>query len=184
MRQVILVPHQLKYAKEMSILSSTPQVKDALGLEEEHTTLEGTIDFIEFIIEQEKLGKQYSRCILNEDEKLIGVITLKDIDRVNRICHIGTWIGHQYWGKGYNQLAKAEILNTAFSELNLDYVFAGAKVDNIRSQKAQEKLPYITLFVENDFPEGHKKLESQTNSKCFLNVIEKEKFLSWYNKSM
>src|SRR5690625_4088058 len=93
MRQVILVPHQLKYAKEMSILSSTPQVKDALGLEEEHTTLEGTIDFIEFIIEQEKLGKQYSRCILNEDEKLIGVITLKDIDRVNRICHIGTWIG-------------------------------------------------------------------------------------------
>ncbi|MEC5425747.1 GNAT family N-acetyltransferase [Virgibacillus sp. C22-A2] len=184
MRKVKLVPKQLKYAKEMSFLSSTPEVKDSLGLNEEHTTLEGTIGFIEFIIEQEKLGKQYSRCILNEDEKLIGVITLKEIDKVKRFCHIGTWIGHQYWGKGYNQLAKAEILYTAFNELSLDYVFAGAKVDNIRSQKAQEKLPYITLFVENDFPEEHKKLESQVNSKCFLNVIEKEKFLTWHKKTM
>lgn len=95
MRKVILVPHQLKYAKEMSFLSSTSQVKDSLGLKEEHTTLEGTIGFIEFIIEQEKLGKQYSRCILNEDEKPIGVITLKDIDKVKRMCHMGTWIGHQ-----------------------------------------------------------------------------------------
>lgn len=184
MRKVKLVPHQLKYAKEMSILTSTPQVKNSLGLKEEQTTLEGTIDFIEYIIEQEKLEKQYSRCILNENEKLVGVISLKDIDKVKNTCHIGTWIGHQYWSKGYNQLAKAEILYTAFKELNLDYVFAGAKVDNVRSQIAQEKLPYITLFAENDFTQEHKKLESQVNSKCILNVIEKEKFLTWYKTSM
>lgn len=167
----------------MSHLSSAPQVKNSLGLKEEHTSLEGTLGFIEFILEQEKLGKQYSRCILNENEQLIGVITLKDIDKENRTCHIGTWIGHPYWGKGYNQLAKAEILYIAFNELRLDYVFAGAKVDNIRSQKAQEKLPYITLGVEKDFPEEHKQLESQVNSTCFLNVVEKEKFLTWYKIS-
>ena len=183
MIKVKLVPHQVTYAKEMSLLTSTPEIKDSLGLNEEHTTVEGTIGFIEFIIEQEKLGKQYSRCILNEEEKLIGVITLKDIDKAKRSCHIGTWIGHPYWGKGYNQLAKAEILYTAFTELNVDYVFAGAKVDNLRSQKAQEKLPYITLFVEDDFPEVHKKLESQVNSKCILNVIEKEKFLTWHKET-
>ncbi|WP_078596396.1 GNAT family N-acetyltransferase [Evansella clarkii] len=184
MREVKLVPHQIKYAKDMSLLSSTPQVKDSLGLNEENTTLEGTLAFIEFVLEQEKLGNDYSRCILNEDDTLIGVITLKDIDKVKKTCHIGTWIGHHFWGKGYNQLAKAEILYTAFYEMNLNYVFAGAKATNIRSQKAQEKLPYITLFAENDFPQEHKKLEAQVKSKCFLNVIEKEKFLNWYKEFM
>lgn len=183
-RKVALVPHQLTYAKEMSKLTSTPEIMDSLGLNEEHTTVDGTREFIEFINAQEKSGEQYSRCILNEDEKLIGVITLKDIDQKKKSCHIGTWIGHHYWGKGYNQLAKEEILHFAFNDLGVDYVFAGARVDNLRSQKAQEKLPYITLFAEHDFPEVHKKLETQVNAKCILNVIEKEKFLTWYENLM
>jgi RimJ/RimL family protein N-acetyltransferase len=183
MVKIFLVPHHLKYAKSMSSLSSAPQVKNALGLTDEQTSLEGTIEFIKFILEQEKLGKQYSRVILNEDQKLIGVITLKDIDKINKTCHIGTWIGHQCWGKGYNQLAKAEILYTAFTKLNLEYVFAGARVSNIRSQKAQEKLPYIRIGVEKEFPNEHKKLESQQNSPCILNVIKKDLFLRWYSKN-
>lgn len=181
MRKVTLVPHNLKYAETISKLSSRPQVKNALGLSDEQTTVEGTKGFIEFIIEGEKLGNQYSRCILNEEGKLIGVITLKDIDTVNKTSHIGTWIGYEYWGKGYNQLAKAAILSTAFNELDLKYVFAGAKANNIRSQKAQEKIPYITLFVENEFPEEHTMLESQVGEKCVLNVIKKESFLDWWN---
>ncbi|WP_408641632.1 GNAT family N-acetyltransferase [Solibacillus palustris] len=165
----------------MSSLSTAPQVKDALGLTNDQASLEGTIDFIGFILEQERLGKQYSRVILDETENLIGVITLKDIDDVNKTCHIGTWIGHQYWGKGYNELAKSEILHIAFTKLNLEYVFAGAKLINIRSQKAQEKLPYIRIGVESKFPEKHSKLESQVDSPCVLNVIEREMFLKWYS---
>ncbi|VDG96913.1 Uncharacterised protein [Lysinibacillus sphaericus] len=93
-----LVPHNKIYAKTMSSLSSAPQVKDVLGLTSDQSSLEGTIEFINFIIEQERLGKQYSRVILDDAKGLIGVITLKDIDEVNKTCHIGTWIGHQYWG--------------------------------------------------------------------------------------
>ncbi|WP_435372013.1 GNAT family N-acetyltransferase [Sporosarcina luteola] len=125
----------------MSTLSSAPQVIDALGLTVDQTSLEGTIEFIKFILWQERLGKQYSRVILDETANLVGVITLKDIDSINKTCHIGTWIGHQYWGKGYNALAKSEILYIAFTVLDLEYVFAGAKLSNFRSQKAQENLP-------------------------------------------
>ncbi|WP_335727035.1 GNAT family N-acetyltransferase [Virgibacillus dokdonensis] len=121
--------------------------------------------------------------MLNENKDLIGVITLKDINNVNKTCHIGTWIGHQYWGKGYNALAKSIILYTAFAELNLKYVFAGAKLSNIRSQKSQEKLPYVRIGVRAQFPNEHKKLESQVNEPCVLNVIEKETFLKWYLES-
>lgn len=183
MKKITLLPHDLAYAKEMAHLTTNSKVKDALGLTDYQTTLEGTEEFIRFIIEQEEVGNQYSRCIYNEEENLIGVITLKDIDRQKRTSHIGTWIGHPYWGKGYNEMAKKEILYTAFYELNLDYVFAGAKVANTRSQRAQEKLPYITLFVEKDFPEEHRKLESQVKAECILNVIEKEKFIRWFVKS-
>lgn len=167
----------------MSYLSSTPEVKDSLGLTDKQVTLEGTINFIEFVIKQEKNGKQYSRCILDQDKQLIGVITLKDIDKTKRSCHIGTWIGLQYWGMGYNQLAKQEILFIAFNELNLDYVFAGAKHHNVRSLKAQEKLPYITLCAENEFPEEHKKLKNRLNASCILNVVKRNNFLTWYNQT-
>lgn len=183
MIKVFLVPHNKIYAKPMSLLSSAPQVKGPLGLTNDQASLKGTVDFIEFIIEQEKLENQYSRVILNENEDLIGVITLKDINKTNKNCHIGTWIGHQYWSKGYNELAKSEILYTAFTELDLEYVFAGAKLSNIRSQKAQEKLPYIKVGVQSEFPNEYKKLELQVNEPCILNVIEKEMFLKWYSKN-
>src|SRR5699024_2989011 len=143
--RVSLVPHKKIYAKPMAALSSASQVKDALGLTDDQVALEGTIDFIEFIKEQEKHGKQYSRVILDESEDVIGVITLKDIDNINKTSHIGTWIGHQYWGQGYNLSAKKEILYKAFTDLNLDYVFAGAKKSNIRSMKSQEKLPFMRI---------------------------------------
>lgn len=182
MPEISLVSHNKIYAKSMSSLSSAPQVKDALGLTDDQTSLEGTIDFIEFIQEQEKLGKQYSRVILDKTEEVIGVITLKDIDNINKTCHIGTWIGHQYWGQGYNLLAKKEILYRAFTELNLDYVFAGAKTSNIRSIKSQEKLPFMRIDVQNEFPDEHKKLESEANSPCILNVVKKDKFLKWYSQ--
>ena len=181
MLRVSLVLHDKIYAKSISSLSSAPQVKGALGLTDDQTSLEGTIDFIEFILEQERQEKQYSRVILDETENIIGVITLKDIDDINKTCHIGTWIGHQYWGKGYNALAKSEILNIAFTVLDLEYVFAGAKLSNIRSQKAQENLPYIKIGVQSEFPEEHRKLESHVNSPGILNVIERKTFLTWHS---
>lgn len=50
--------------------SAAPHVKDILGHTDDQTSLEGTINFIKFVIEQEKLGKQYSRVILNEKDVL------------------------------------------------------------------------------------------------------------------
>ncbi|MGG0642571.1 GNAT family N-acetyltransferase [Sporosarcina gallistercoris] len=180
MSGISLVPHSEFFAKSMSLLSSASQVKDALGLTDDQTSLEGTVGFIKFIKEQERLGKQYSRVILDESENLIGVITLKDIDNTNKTSHIGTWLGHPYWGQGYNLLAKKEILYIAFMELNLDYVFAGAEISNIRSMKSQEKLPFMKIEVQNEYLDEHKKLETEVGSPCILNVVEKEVFLKWY----
>ncbi|KGR82003.1 GNAT family N-acetyltransferase [Lysinibacillus odysseyi] len=178
-----LVKHDQKYAEEMSRLTSDWRVKDALGLNEKQISLQGTQDYIDFILHEEKQFKQLSRVMLNKEDQLIGVITLKSISPYSKTAHIGTWIAAPYWGKGYNELAKKMILTIAFKEMGLKYVFAGATVDNVRSQKAQIKLPYMLIDVGAQFPDELEKIEAETHSKCILNVITRELFLEYLQSS-
>ena len=117
--------------------------------------------------------------IVNEANEIIGLTTLKHINYEKKQSHIGSWLGYPYWGKGYNEAAKKEILKIAFLDLQLTYVFAGAKTTNIRSLKAQEKLPYISLHVEDKFPDEHAALEREVKSPCVLHVVSRKKFLNW-----
>ncbi len=180
MVSIQLVPHDVSYAEEMSRLTSNPEVRNALGFTDQQCSVDGTRDFIRLMQLEEKLGQQFSRMIFNEENHLIGVISLKNIDEKEKLCHIGTWIGRPYWGKGYNQLAKIEMLKIAFEYFQFNYVFAGARLENTRSQKAQAKLPYMTLHVEHQFYHEWKKLEQQERTPCILNVVKKEDFLNWY----
>src|SRR5699024_226379 len=99
---------------------------------------------------------------------------------INKTSHIGTCLGPQYWGQAYNLLAKREILYKAFTELNLDHVFAGGKVSNTPSMKCQENLPSTPMEAPRAVPDEHKKLQSEVNAPCILNVVEKEVFLKWF----
>ncbi|MBJ8030203.1 GNAT family N-acetyltransferase [Bacillus cereus group sp. N21] len=177
MRHVTLLPLDLQYADIIFTLSSDPHVKDALGIKVE--TVEDTKTFIRFAMEEERKKQSLSRMIVNERQEIIGITSLKHIDCQKNKSHIGSWLGYPYWGQGYNAAAKKEIFKIAFEELNLTYVFAGAKTTNIRSQKAQEKLPYISLHVEKQFPDEHIALEKETKSPCVLHVISRENFLDW-----
>ncbi|GGF90764.1 N-acetyltransferase [Paenibacillus albidus] len=176
---VKLVPHDLSYAERIFELISVPQVKDALGIKDE--SVEDTIRFIHWIIEEEHTGNQVSRIILNEHKELVGITTLMFIKPVEKQCHIGTWIGQKYWGRGYNQASKLEILKIAFLELGMKFVFAGARKINIRSQKAQEKLSFIRLNVETLFPKELEFLEKREKQSCVLHAFYKEDFINYLN---
>lgn len=177
MQHVTLVPLDLRYANVIFKLSSDSHVKNALGIKVEK--IEDTKAFLLFAIEEERQKRSLSRMIVNEENEIIGLTTLKHINYEKKQSHIGSWLGYPYWGKGYNEAAKKEIFKIAFLELQLTYVFAGAKTNNIRSLKAQEKLPYISLHVENKFPDEHAALEKEVKSLCSLHVVSREKFLNW-----
>lgn len=179
MKKIQLVKHDLKYAERIHIYSSAPAVKDALGLRD--GTVEDTKTFIERVQQEEREGKTVPRVILNEEGELIGLTDLMFIDRTKKSCHIGTWIAQPYWGQGYNEASKTEILKIAFEELGLAYVFAGARKVNIRSQKAQKKLPYIRLHVESDFPEELAALEKKEKQPCILNVFCRQDYLNYFD---
>ncbi len=176
-KKIKLVKHREEYCHEIYRLSSVPQVKDALGLPD--GTVEDTKQFIQRVLAEEAEGKTVPRVILDEEGRLVGLTDLMFIDYKKKSCHIGTWIGHEYWGQGFNKTSKLAILQIAFEELGLDRVFAGARKINIRSQKAQEKLPFIRLHVESEFPEEHRALENKEKQPCILNVFCKEDFLSY-----
>ncbi|PEB53288.1 GNAT family N-acetyltransferase [Bacillus pseudomycoides] len=177
MKHILLLPFDLQYAEIIFTLSSDPHVKDTLGLKVE--TIEDTKAFIRFTMEDEQKKHSLSRVIVNEKEEVIGITTLKHINYEKKQSHIGSWLGYPYWGQGYNEAAKKEILKIAFEELHLKHVFAGAKTTNIRSLKAQEKLPYMSLHVEKKFPDEHAALEKETKSPCTLHVVSRENFLNW-----
>lgn len=184
MKNITLVKHNSAFAEEISNLTSDERIKNALSLSNHQVSLKGTLDYIERIQSDERLGSQYSRVIVNEEDKIIGIITLKSIDLDSKTAHIGTWIGAPYWGKGYNELAKEAILKVAFLEMDLSLVFAGAKMTNHRSIAAQKKLPYITMDVGEQYPEELAKIERETKENCILNVIEKEKFLNYLKEKV
>lgn len=174
MKKVKLVAHEDEFCEEIFRMSSVPAVKDALGLPD--GTLDDTMRFSRLVREEEKAGTRIPRVILNEQHQLVGLTDLMFIDHAKKSCHIGTWIGQEYWGQGYNEASKNAILKLAFEELGLSRVFAGARTVNIRSQKAQEKLPFISLHVEAEFPEEHEALEAKEKQPCVLHVFRKENF--------
>ena len=184
MRAVTLKKHDLKYTEIMSSLIADPQVKDALGLNWQQVSINGTRDFIDFIQGEERIGKQLSRVIFNEKEEFIGVITIKSIDQAKGVAHVGTWFGAEYWGLGYNELAKEQMFKSAFEQLPIKRIFAGAKLTNLRSIAAQKKLPYMTIDVGNLYPEELEKIENETKEKCILNVVEKENFQQYLKNKL
>ncbi|MGG1573272.1 GNAT family N-acetyltransferase [Fictibacillus sp. NRS-1165] len=98
-------------------------------------------------IEEEERGETISRTILDEWYNPIGAISLYDVQ--DGCGFLGTWLGQPYFGKGYNKLAKESFLSELFYEKDIQTVFMRIRKNNIRSQKAAEKIPYVTLANES-----------------------------------
>jgi RimJ/RimL family protein N-acetyltransferase len=109
------------------------------------------------VIEAEERGELISRTILDEWGSPIGTISLYDIQE--NAGFLGTWLGKPYHGKGYNKQAKDAFFQEIFYELGIETVFMRIRSENIRSQKAAEKLPYLI-----DASESRKSLMEQLNS--------------------
>lgn len=180
MRKIYLQPHDIFYAEKMSKLISDTEVREPLGLTENETSIAAMLDFIREMQLEEEMGNHYSRMIMNEDFELIGVITLHNIDELHQTSHISTWIGKDYWGLGYNTLAKDKLLLHAFTAMKLKVVFAGARVENFRSRKAQWKLPYLTMNAQLEYPEELTRLERREQAFCILNAVKATDFLNWH----
>ncbi|MCU9595745.1 GNAT family N-acetyltransferase [Caldibacillus thermolactis] len=130
------------------------------------------------VMENEEKGVLISRTILDEWETPIGVITLYDIN--NHTGFLGTWLGKPYHGKGYNRIAKELFFQELFFEKDFESIFLRVRFENIRSQKAVEKIPYITKANETR-PFIFEKINTNPNHYLYhLYEISKDAFTLYY----
>ncbi len=80
---------------------------------------------------------------LREDDRLVGVVGLKDIDSRNRSAGFGISIGvKELWGRGHGTEATRLIVKHCFETLNLNRVWLHVFEYNQRGLKAYEKVGF------------------------------------------
>ena len=98
--------------------------------------------YVHKTLESEKQGACYPFIIVDKQtNEVAGSTRFGNINQKNEKCEIGwTWYGTQFQGTGLNKAAKYELLNFGFETLGFRRIQLSADLENIRSQKAIEKL--------------------------------------------
>jgi RimJ/RimL family protein N-acetyltransferase len=87
--------------------------------------------------------KSYSFFIeLKSEKKVIGVMTLGNINEFSGTSTTGSWINKKYWKKGYITEAKIAVNDFAFNVLKLRRVNSTVYADNKASNATQSKMGY------------------------------------------
>ena len=93
------------------------------------------------ISDRENQIKQEFDIILKEEDRIIGATSISQISEVDNKVEIGlTWISEKYQGKGINQKVKGILLTFLFEELKINKVEFRTRGDNLKSQRALNKI--------------------------------------------
>ncbi|HVS28508.1 MAG TPA: GNAT family N-acetyltransferase [Solirubrobacteraceae bacterium] len=87
-------------------------------------------------------GETLDLLIIDRERGPIGVTGLSELSRRDRRCILGTWLGRPWWGTGANAESKALVARLAFDVLGMQRLGAYTNPDNLRSQRALEKLGF------------------------------------------
>ena len=88
---------------------------------------------------------------LKESNKTIGMVTLADVNYINRSAHSHILIGDKTeWGKGYGTVALRQLLTYAFEEMGLHRVEAMVLESNVGSVKMHKKCGYTEEGIKRE----------------------------------
>lgn len=109
------------------------------------TSSETEKKWMENVIARHEQTKEIRLAIaLNENNEMIGLVSLTKIDLINRNAVINSWIGEvEQRKKGYIQEAHYLIFKYGFQELGLERISATILEGNIASRKSGEKFGYV-----------------------------------------
>lgn len=80
----------------------------------------------------------------NDNNKYIGNVGIFGLNWIHRVAEMRVLIGQKdEWGKGVASEAYSLAASYAFSRLNMRRLWAGARVDNIGSIRALEKIGFV-----------------------------------------
>ena len=93
--------------------------------------------------------------------KIAGTTRFMNIDRRNKVVHIGsTWLGQEFQGTGLNTAVKVLMIDFAFRDLGFEKIEFRIDERNVRSRRAVEKLGAVLegiLRKDVYLPDGFKR---------------------------
>ncbi|MEP0827818.1 MAG: GNAT family N-acetyltransferase [bacterium] len=102
--------------------------------------LEDSYAFLKSLRRWRKKGTSEVFGIIDKSShRLLGLIGMHRIDRVNRRVEIGYWLGKEHWGKGFTSDAVRLVVRYAFKDMKLQKVVARVWHPNIASAKLLQK---------------------------------------------
>src|SRR4051812_13752998 len=124
-----------------------------------YTTIGQAADYIANLARKRADGSRLEFVIEHHRDGVIGVTGLSEFAPRDRHAVVGTWVGHNWWGKGANRESKALVLALAFAGLRLGRVTAWCGTENGRSQAGLERLGFVHggLLPQGDVPAGEPK---------------------------
>ena len=115
-----------------------PTVSENIGMDTKITTLESEKEWL-----KENQNKYNFAIVLKESDKLIGNISLIEVDLVHRNAVLGIFIGDDSnRGKGYGREAIKLLLEYGFNNLNLNNIMLSVYSFNKRAIKVYESLGF------------------------------------------
>lgn len=105
-------------------------------------THEAVLQYVEKALKEHESDQSYKLVVISKKTgQIIGSTTLFDISLQHKRLEIGyTWINPAYWRTNINTNCKYLLLTYCFEELGLHRVQIKTDHENIRSQKAIERL--------------------------------------------
>jgi len=130
-----LVLINLERASEfMSLIDrSRSYLRDWLAWLDATRTVSDLEKFIDSALKEFSGNKAVAMWIINQ-EKIVGIIHLREIEPANRKAVIGYWVGQEYQGHGFARKATHAICDYGFNERKLNRIEIRCATGNIASQ--------------------------------------------------
>ena len=104
----------------------------------------------EYVEHQKGLGRVH--LAITKDDKVIGEIILKKIDRKNQCCTLSIHLKNDsVKNMGYGTEAEMLALRYAFHKLQMETVYADAIIKNTRSQHVLKKVGFTKMGMDDTF---------------------------------
>jgi RimJ/RimL family protein N-acetyltransferase len=168
---VLLLPFESKRNAELKEIIFDDEIWKYMGM-----YVRSDEDFENYItstLQQKADGICYPFLIIDKaTNKVAGSTRYGYLNHASQKCEIGwTWYGKAFQGTGLNQACKFELLNFGFEQIQFRRIQFSADLENIRSQKAIEKLGAVK---EGIFRSNYVDSEGKSKDDVYFSIILEE----------